>query len=635
MAESEVQRSETLELREYFRILWYRKWTIVLVLAAVAGGAIYLSYRTTPIYQSQARVLAPLPAASVGESGQVVYGNANLEDESQVATSEPVAARVIKALKLQDTSPPALVKSVDVAPLKNAESVLLFQATSPIPRRAASLAHEFAVQYMAYRGEQNAAALRAQLETVKGQLTNAIRGLRKTDPIRSPEEASRLSAAKVALSTRRDELSAAIVQVTESGGDILADAQVPTRPVRPSHVRDGVLAVLVGLILGSGAAFVRDYLDDRLRGGEDVERQAGAPLVGAIPHAAVRGDGSRGKKVDRMYLVVVEDARAHASEAYRTLRTNLMFMAATGPLRKTLVTSPSQGEGKSTTAANLAVVMAQAGKRVLLADADLRRPGIHRFFDMHNEVGLSSILSGQASLEEAVQNPGIQGLRLVSGGPVPPNPVELLGSPAMKTFLNQVAEVTDWLILDAPPVLGLADASVLSSISDGVLLVVTESTHRRTVSHARDQLEKVSARIVGTVLNNFGTSFTKHYADYYAYSSDYGQGRADGEESEDKVLRQSRKAARRDSAAEVASVEDAPVMGLPVPSNDLRDAGAAVNARREEKPRRMSRRERRRQREAAIAAAQVPIGESEEPQEDEQQETPSGSVPPDEFFLSS
>jgi capsular exopolysaccharide synthesis family protein len=302
---------------------------------------------------------------------------------------------------------------------------------------------------------------------------------------------------------------------------IISPARVAHRPIRPNHLRDAVFALIIGLALGIGAAFLRDYADDSLRGPDDLERQAGAPLLGVIPHVSSKTSGAKSKR-DAQYLVSVADPKAPATESYRTMRTNLLFVSVGGPIRRLLIGSPVKGEGKSTTAANLATVMALAGQRVLLVGADLRRPSIHKFFGLSNRVGLSSVLSGQATLMEAIQDPGLKGLRVMAGGPIPPNPAELLGSVAMKQFLEQAADAADWVILDGPPVLGLADASVLATLSDAVLLVVNEATNRRVLAHARDQLAKVRSRVVGAVLNNFGPATSYYYyADYYAYTSAY------------------------------------------------------------------------------------------------------------------
>jgi capsular exopolysaccharide synthesis family protein len=229
-----------------------------------------------------------------------------------------------------------------------------------------------------------------------------------------------------------------------------------------------------------------------------------------------------------------------------------MFMSATGPLRTLLITSPLQGEGKTTTAANLAVVMAQAGQRVLLIGGDLRRPAIHQFFGLSNRVGLSSVLSGQVELTDAVWDPGTPGLRVMTGGPVPPNPAELLGSSAMRQLLADVENVTDWVIIDGPPVLGLADALVLSSMADGVLVVVHEGTNRRILAHARDQLGKVRSRTVGAVLNNFGPAFSYYYSDYYAYTSQYYTASETAQEAGEKLSRRERRRRRHEEEESAA-----------------------------------------------------------------------------------
>lgn len=534
MSEAEGQQRDSIELREYFRILWARKWTGLILFTLVVAGVMYYSYRQTPVYESEAQVLLPAPPAAVDDSGGVVFGKLSIEDEAAVASSEAVAARVAEALKRQgiNATPSELAGSVVVGP-KKGTSILLFRASNTDPKKAATIAQSFADQYLIYRREQQIKAVfDIPLASIKQQLSEVNRALVRTarvDPVRNPE----VAAERVRLTTLRSDLLrqqreiTALIEQLKTSDNVIKRAGVPSKPARPDHVRDGILAMIVGLVIGSAGAFVRDYMDDSLRGTEDIERQAGAPTIGAIPHFRVaRGENQKGKKEregsrpERDYLVALEDPKAPATEAYRTLRTNLMFMAATGPLRRVLLTSPMQAEGKSTTAANLAVVMAQAGQRVLLADADLRRPSVHRFFDLPNRVGLSSFLSAQASMEEVVQNPGIPGLRIVAGGPIPPNPVELLGSPVMRDFLDQIAEVTDWLIADTTPVLGLADASVLSSFSDGVLFVVSETTSRRALTQASAQLAKVRARIVGAIVNNFGPT-PHYYSDYYQYAREY------------------------------------------------------------------------------------------------------------------
>ena len=574
-------RTGTLELRDYFRILWVRKWTILIVLSLVVGGVLYLSYQQTPIYESRVRVVVPQSASAILGAPQTK--TVDLETEAEIAGSPVVAKQVATQLPwAHNISPDQLVNQVDIAPLKNT-SILLFVAHDPDPRRAADLAHYFATSYIELHKEQTITPFSEELKLAKTQAASDNAALDKMGPFRSGEpsavtdQRNRLTADLAAQTSRIDELNQTIGNINQSSANaIIEDARVESSPVRPNHIRDGLLGAIVGLVLGFGAAFLRDYVDDSLRGVEDVERQTGATLIGVIPHvsaAYVEGKSKKDSSTKRNYLVAEVEPRAPATEAYRTLRTNLMFMSATGPLRTLLITSPLQGEGKTTTAANLAVVMAQAGQRVLLIGGDLRRPAIHQFFGLSNRVGLSSVLSGQVGLTDAVWDPGTPGLRVMTGGPIPPNPAELLGSSAMRQLLDDVAGVTDWIIIDGPPVLGLADALVLSSMADGVLVVVYEGTNRRILAHARDQLGKVRSRTVGAVLNNFGPGFSYYYSDYYAYTSQYYTAPESAQEAGEKLSRRERRRRRREAE------ENAAVVGNGGPPGQRKPDEIAARAR--------------------------------------------------------
>lgn len=530
--------ASTRDLRDYLRILSLRKWTALFVFLLVVAGVMSLSYRQDAVYESKLRLIVPeVPIAP----GVATSRTINLETEANLAASPLVAQRVVSLMReagvedpalawVNGANPETLAHTIDVAPVKGT-TILLFRAENHDPQRAAQLAHYFALGYL----DRHLGQVLAPYTTEKQRLTSLLGQIKielgnlpapgPDEPAEVGQRRDQLNAEKFADEQSLAQVAQAIETIRSANSEsaIIEDSQVPTKPARPDHVRDGIIAAIVGLVLGFGAAFLRDYVDDSLRGAEDVERQAGATLIGVIPHVAIPADGAkrRGRDGEREYLVAEDDPKAPATEAYRTLRTNLMFMSATGPLRRLLITSPLQGEGKSTIAANLAAVMAQAGQRVLLVGADLRRPSVHRFFGLSNRSGLSSVLSGQAELTEAVQDPGVRGMRILAGGPIPPNPAELLGSSAMIEFLEKASAVTDWIILDGPPVLGLADALVLSSFTDGVLMIVNEATNRRVLAHARDQLAKVRSRSAGAVLNNFGPAFSYYYSDYYAYSSEY------------------------------------------------------------------------------------------------------------------
>ena len=595
-------RTSGFELRDYFRILWLRKWTAILVLTLIMTSALFLSYQQTPIYQSQATVqippeltftggnvesakktdaitesqvaASPLVAFFASEllAGKTVFGTQIIVgDEGTTATGEepgPTPTGSPKAGSGGSDDEPAdalphsgaeltaeqvlagydFLSGVQVTPARQSTSLIEVRVRDKSPSFAAAKATALSIAYLGYKREQSVESALTVLARLKADLAEIKADIKVTND--AGGNITALVGQESDVESQIQELNQAI-EDAGIAGDILYQAVPAKKPSLPNHLRDGAFAFILGLILGVGASFLRDYVDDSLKGVEDVERQSGAPLIGVVPHVpSARGIGEHaGRNGQRSYLVTLDDPKAPSSEAYRTLRTNLLFMSVSGPVGKLLVTSPVAGEGKTTTAANLAVVLAQAGQRVLLVGADLRRPSVHRHFGVSNRIGLSSVLSGQASLLEAVNDPRIRGLRVMSGGPIPPNPTELLGSLAMKDFLDQAAQVTDWVILDAPPVLGLADAAVLATLCDATLFVVNESTNRRVLAHARDQLAKVRARVVGTVLNNFGPAFSYYYSDYYAYTSQYY---LEPEQANGRASRREKKRVAREAAAGLA-----------------------------------------------------------------------------------
>jgi protein-tyrosine kinase len=227
------------------------------------------------------------------------------------------------------------------------------------------------------------------------------------------------------------------------------------------------------------------------------------------------------RTVERYHnLVTHTDPRSAISEAYRTLRTNIQFAGVEREIRVMLVTSTGPSEGKSTTSANLAIVMAQSGKKVLLVDADMRKPTAHQFFRTANRFGLSHLLAKQSELHAVVQPTFVEGLDLLSSGPIPPNPAELLGSTRMNAALERMKEAYDFVIIDTPPVVAVTDAQVLASKVDGVLLVINAGkTSREMAMKAKHLLDNVHANILGTVLNRRKMG-GDGYSYYYYYGSD-------------------------------------------------------------------------------------------------------------------
>lgn len=222
--------------------------------------------------------------------------------------------------------------------------------------------------------------------------------------------------------------------------------------------------------------------------------------------------------VDHPLGLITANPKSGVAEAYRSLRTNIQFYNVGERMRRLLVTSSGPSEGKSTTSSNLAITFAQAGNRVILLDADLRRPFLHRVFQVSNLVGFTNVMVGEASLEEAIRPTEVPGLSVLTSGPIPPNPAEMLGSTRMIEVLDQLSDLADIVIIDSPPVIAVTDASVLAPLVDGVILVAGAGlVNREMAQRAKAQLEAVRARVLGVVLNGVEAEGSGYYYYYYYY----------------------------------------------------------------------------------------------------------------------
>ena len=291
-------------------------------------------------------------------------------------------------------------------------------------------------------------------------------------------------------------------------------ATTPSVPIKPNVMMNTLLAAAIGLLLAGGVALLLEYLDDTVKSTEDLEASGLASLGGVARFhrpAAIQDN-----------LVAGSRSHHHFAEAYRVLRTNVQFSTIDSPGQTLLVTSANPGEGKSTTAANLALVMAQAGKKVVLVDSDLRRPSLHRIFGLSNEQGLTNLLlSTQPSVNGYAQRTRFDNLAVLTSGPLPPNPSELLASRRLDSLLDGLKTQADVVILDSPPALPVADACILASKVDGTMLVVDSSkTRAQALRRAKEALAKSKTRLLGAVLNKLKRRGGGHYYYYYYYSAD-------------------------------------------------------------------------------------------------------------------
>lgn len=293
-------------------------------------------------------------------------------------------------------------------------------------------------------------------------------------------------------------------------------------PIQPRGRVNVFLGALLGLILGVGAAFFLEYLDRTVRTSSDVESLLGIPVLGVIPRLRRLGEEEGGEAAPHgkgLPLVVALDPLDPAAEAYRNLRMNLTFMGSEDePVRSILFSSPGPDEGKSTTAVNFAVMLAQQGERVLLLDADLRRPALHRALDLLREPGLTNLLIGDAEPREAVRPNVLPNLDVLPSGPFPPNPSELLNSKAMERLLEHFGERYGQIVIDSPPILAVTDSAVLAAHTDGVVLVLRSGeTEQRAAERSVDQLRRLGVRMFGAVLNEVSSGSTddSYYLQYY------------------------------------------------------------------------------------------------------------------------
>jgi len=307
------------------------------------------------------------------------------------------------------------------------------------------------------------------------------------------------------------------INVTEDVGalniNILEVACPSDEPSSPQKARYIAIALFLGLMLGVGLALLRNWVDQRMRTAEEISIVLGVPILGVVPSMSRRQSiVARGQKVYR-------DSNSHAAEAYRTIRTAVFFGVPKGEAKTILVTSPAAGDGKTTLVSNLGITLAQAGQKTLILDADFRKPMQHKIFEVnHEEIGLSSVLAGASTLEEAIQPSKIKGLELLTCGPDVPNPSEILNSKSFAKLLEDLSNRYDRVIIDSPPVMPVTDSQILAAISDITLLVVrAEKSNRNISQQARDGLMSVGARILGVVVNDVSKSSSYGYYGYYDY----------------------------------------------------------------------------------------------------------------------
>ncbi|MDP2773909.1 MAG: polysaccharide biosynthesis tyrosine autokinase [Nocardioides sp.] len=458
-----------MELKDYWQTIRRRWKLIVVVFLACVAAAGFVTWQATPLYSSSARIFV---STTPSDTSDALAGN-TFATQRAASYVDLVGTRKLAESVANDLGGASANDPQDLRDAISAEVVpetvnIIVTATDPDPVQARDIAQAYA---------EAMSDLVADLETPQGK-NNAL-------------------------------ITASIVD----------NAQVTSSPVSPQPVRNIGLGAVLGLLLGIGLAVMRELMDTTLKSAEDIGHVTAAPLLGHINRdpAAVK----------KLPVTALAEATPWA-EAFRVLRTNMQYVDVDNERRVFVVSSSLPGEGKTTTAVNLAITLAMTGDRVALVECDLRRPLIARRLGLDGAVGTTSVLIGKVTLEDALQTHEGTDLEVLACGPMPPNPSELLQSQAMGLLIKDLRERFDIVILDAPPLLPVTDAALLSAQADGMLAVVRHGkTTKDQLGHALERVEQVDAKCVGVVVNLAPAKKSRGYGYGYGYGYSYAPVKAE------------------------------------------------------------------------------------------------------------
>lgn len=494
-----------MQLSDYVKAILARKRLVALCVILVTVPTVLVSRYLAPTYEGEAQLVVKEPATAATllgsfESRPFQDPQRYIGTQMEAMKSRTLVEQVITKLNME-TTPDKLLGRVTISN-DGQSDIVTINVTDSTADRAASTANTWAETYVAWATDLQRASLKVAAQDVEARLTIAqeqIAAIEATLPLSgaSGDGRVRLQAAKdwyQRLASTLDQLQTN-VQLVSGPGSILTTAVVNPVPVSPNPVRNWALALVLGLVFGLGVALVAEYLDNTIKSADEASLLYGAPVIGQITE-------DRSKKSDPCKPIVLNDPAGPVAESYRGLRNNLEFIDFERSIKTLLVTSAVPGEGKSTVAANLAVVLARGGWKVALVVIDFRRAAAEARFGLERSPGLSEVLAGTRDLASVVQRP-LDGLLLVPSGEAPPNPNELLRSAAMQRLLATLAESADIILVDTPPVLAVADAATAARWADATLVVTQDGlTTRAAADKARRQLDSVGARIIGIVVTN-------------------------------------------------------------------------------------------------------------------------------------
>lgn len=525
---------DEVTIRDYLAVLWRRKWVVVFVTIVVTGAAFGASYlqakvyeaQTDLIYEQQLDVANPLTGQSYQDA---TTRTVELQSVDAIIQSPTMTQRVDTILAQQGLPTTGYEVRSEIAEsgasAVQTGSVVSIFATSEDPTLAAAASQAYADSFVDWRKERMTNQIQAAEDAVKAE-------------IKDYPAAAKESSDYVILQQRLRDLQ--ILKATATGNfRVLVPATAPEEPISPKPLRNALLGLAVGLLLSIGLAFLFEQFDTRVRRPDDVAAELHQPILARIPRL------SR-EQVKSQHLVTLAHPADPVSEAFRVLRSNLGFMDVDRKAKTLMVTSSIQGEGKSVLVANLAVTLALAGKKVIVVDADLRRPRQHRMFELHNDAGASSVTAGDSVLESTLQPvdvlppsgdaaqadftawastaQSVTRLWVLTSGPIPPNPGEIVASQRFAQILARLREEADFVLVDSPAMLAVGDTAALATEVDGLIFLVDmEKARRQVLRAAADQLYRLPCTMMGVAIRlPAGSSHQGYYYSHYRYSEDAG-----------------------------------------------------------------------------------------------------------------